>query len=131
MCMVAMLRDHCALERELMPCRGSDAFGEVETYADLGSGSDGKRDRVAEGRRPGGDRHRIASAKRDSLNRAWSHARWGDRHRNSRRANEEGCGAVFVRKANANLRSSNGYAHALSHGLVFDVEQGFVWIGSR
>jgi hypothetical protein len=38
--MVAMLRDRCALERERMQRWGSDAFGEIEAYADLGSGSD-------------------------------------------------------------------------------------------
>src|ERR1700720_4568091 len=101
---------------------GGDVFGEIEAYAELGSGSDGKGHRVAEDRRTRGDRDRLATSERDRVNRARPDARRVDGRRNRHRANEEGRGAVFVRKANADLGSSDGDPHALSHSLVFDLE---------
>src|SRR6266567_6051234 len=100
MSMVAMLRDHCALEREHMPRRSSDVFGEIEAYADLLSGRDRKGHRVTEHRRSRRDRGRIATVKRDSLNRVWSDARGVVRHSHRYRSDHEGGGAVFVGKAN-------------------------------
>src|SRR4029077_18679861 len=97
---------------------GSDAFGEIEVYAELGSGSDGKRHRVTEDRRTRGDRDRLATSERDRVNRATPDARRVAGRRIRQRANEEVRGAVFVRKANADLGSSDGDPHALSHGLV-------------
>ncbi len=46
-----MLRDHCALESEMIQRRGSDASGEIETDADLSSGTDWKGHGVTEHRR--------------------------------------------------------------------------------
>ena len=84
-----MLRDHRALECEFMPGWSSDAFGEIQTYADFVSRGHGKRHRITKDRRPAGNCYRIASAKGDSLNRAGFHPRQIDRHRNSGRVNEE------------------------------------------
>ena len=68
--MVAVLRDDSVLQRERMQRRSSDALGEVEAYADLGSGSDEKGHGVTEDRRPCGDRDRIATPESDSPYRA-------------------------------------------------------------
>ena len=46
-----MLRHYRVLERKMMQRRGSDASGEIETDADLDSGSHGKGHWVAEHRR--------------------------------------------------------------------------------
>ena len=63
-----MLGDHGTLERERMQRRSGGAFGEIEAYADLGSGSDGKGRRVTENWRPRGNRDRIATAESHRLN---------------------------------------------------------------
>src|SRR5579864_6611096 len=114
-----------------MQRRSSDAFWKIEADADLGAGSDGKGDRVTENWRARGNRDRMTAPESDRLNRAWSDARGVDRHRDSHGADEEGCGAVLVGKANADLGASDGGPHTLSHGLIFHIEQRLLGIGRR
>src|SRR5208282_3585707 len=101
-----------------MQRRSGDSLGEIEADADLGSGRHRECYAIAEDRRSRCNRDGIAAVESDRLNRRWVDTVGVDGQSQRGRADEERCGAIFVGKANADLRASDGDAHALSYGLV-------------